>query len=113
MNNTFYAGPDVKKYFNEIGYSSSSKSAGVSNKWYESTEGFLHRTFGSETNLRLVDVKRITKDGNKYYPPTRKKVYDNTLIKLGAYEKNNLELSGFVVLSWADLAANEEEFEAF
>ena len=113
INNTFYSGPDVKKYFNEIGYSSSSKSAGVSNKWYESTEGLLHRTFGSETNLRLHDVKRISESENAYYPPTRKKVYDDTLIKLGNYDKNNLELSGFVVLSWQDLAANEEEFEAF
>ncbi len=113
MNNTFYAGPDVKKYFNEIGYSSSSKSAGISNKWYDSTEGFLHRTFGSETNLRLVDVKRIPESENAYRPPTRKKVYDDTLIKLGAYDKNNLELSGFVVLSWQDLAASEEEFKAF
>ncbi len=116
LNNTFYSGPDVSKYFNEIGYSSSSKSEGVSNKWYNGPDGLLHRTFGTETNLRLYDVPQITTKGsnkNVYVPPTRKKVYDNTLIKLGAYEKNNLELTGFVVLSWQDLAANEEEFEAF
>ena len=116
LNNTFYSGPDVTKYFNEIGYSDSSKKDGVSNKWYMGPDGLLHRIFGTETNLRLYDVPQITtKDPNKnvYYPPTRKKVYDDTLIKLGAYEKNNLELTGFVVLSWHDLAANEEEFEAF
>ena len=113
LNNTFYAGPDVQKYFNEIGYSDSSKSAGITNKWYFETEGFLHRLYGTETNLRLVDVKRIPQSGNAYKPPTRRKVYDDTLPCMGDYSKNSLELSGFIVLSWQDLAANEEEFEAF
>ena len=54
-------------------------------------------------------------DENTYYPPTRKKVYDDTLLKLDDkdYSGNNLELSGFVVLSWQDLGATEEEFESF
>ncbi len=114
QNNTFYSGPDVDKYFNEIGYSQST-GGGISNKWYASPEGLLHRTFGTETNLRLYDVKRIPVSENTYYPPTRKKVYDDTLLKLDDkdYSGNNLELSGFVVLSWQDLGATEEEFEKF
>ena len=119
QNNTFYAGPDVDKYFNEIGCSNSSTSDGITNLWHTTAEGLLHRTFGTETNLRLYDVKRIPKDNdpqkNTYYPPTRKKVYDDTLLKLDDkdYSGNNLELSGFVVLSWQDLGATEEEFESF
>ena len=113
LNNTFYSGPDVEKYFNEIGYSLASKNDGISNKWYMSPDGLLHRIYGTETNLRLYDVVQIPKSKNVYYPPTRKKVYDDTLISLGTYEKNKLELSSFVVLSWQDLAATEEEFNKF
>ena len=113
LNNTFYAGPDVQKYFNEIGYSDTSKSAGITNKWYSNPEGFLHRLYGTETNLRLYEVKQIPKSDNAYKPPLRRKVYDDTLPWLGDYGKSGLELTGFVVLSWQDLGSNEEEFEAF
>lgn len=109
LNNEFYAGPDVEKYFDEIGWSGSNE--GFIKKWYYTPNGFLHRVFGSETNLRLYDVKDTSK--NKYRPPLRRKIYDETLPWLGDYSNKSLELTGFVVLSWADLAANEEEFNAF
>ena len=110
--NTFYAGPTSSKFYDEIGY------AGITSNyigaWSTSTSGFVHRTFGSETNLRLYDVVKHPKEtGNNYYPPTRHKVYDYTLPFMGDYSNNPLELTGFVVLSWQDLTASEEEFEAF
>ena len=110
--NTFYAGPTSSKFYDEIGFANiTSNYIGA---WHTSTPGFVHRTFGSETNLRLYDVVKHPKDGgNNYYPPTRHKVYDYTLPFIGDYSDNPLELTGFVVLSWQDLTASEEEFEAF
>ncbi|NCB38686.1 MAG: hypothetical protein EOM80_07945 [Erysipelotrichia bacterium] len=106
QNNKFYAGPDVQKYYNEIGL------AGVSNigRPHSTTTHFVHRVFGSETNLRLFDVHRIK--ANVYVPPTRRKIYDQTLPTLGL-DNSKFELAAFVVLSWKDTMATLEEYESF
>ena len=111
--NTCYAGPTVTKYYDEIGYSSLTNS--YIGPWSTSTAGFLHRTFGSETYLRLNKdiVKHPYLTGNNYYPPTRRKIYDDTLPFLDNYGDDPLELTGFIVLSWQDLGSTPEEFEAF
>ena len=107
LNNSFYAGPDLLKYFDEIGYNPNDES--LAKHWYHKPTGFLHRVFGSETNLRLYDVRDSSQ--NKYRPPLRRKIYDETLPWLGNY--GNLELTGFIVLSWQDLTATEDEFNDF
>ncbi len=111
--NTCYAGPDVEKYYDEIGYSSLTSK--YVTPWCTTTSGFLHRTFGSETNLRLNPdvVKHPTNTGNTYYPPTRRKIYDDTLPFLDNYGNDPLELTSYIVLSWEDLGATEEEYDEF
>ena len=110
--NTFYAGPDVDKYYNEIGYSS--LTSGYIVPWSKTTEGFLHRVFGSETFTRTnPNVRRLSTSQNTYYPPTRRKVYDNTLPFLNDYSNNPLEFTGYVILSWEDYAAAEDEYGTF
>lgn len=111
QNNTNYAGPDVQKMYNEIGYSS--KTSDVVKVKHSPTTGFVHRVFGSETNLRLYDVHQLPKSKNDYVPPTRKKIYDDTLPQLGDGGNNQLEFTGYVVLSWQDLGATEADYQAF
>ena len=106
QNNVFYAGPDVQKYYNKIGLNGS-KDYGIN---HSKTTHFLHRVYGSEMNMRLVPVHRIT--NHNYTPPTRRKIYDETLPKLGLAE-SKFELAGFIVISWKDTMATPEEFESF
>lgn len=68
--------------------------------------------FGSEVNMRLYDVHRITKDDHDYIPPTRRKIYDDSLPTLGL-DNSKYELAGFVVLSWADTSATEADYNNF
>lgn len=112
QNNTFYAGPDVKKYYNEIGHSSTTSDC-VPVK-HSPTTGFLHRVLGSETNLRLYDVHQLPESKNNYTPPTRRKIYDDTLPQYGLDNNSaNLEFTGFVVMSWKDYGASKEEYAEF
>ena len=113
--NTFYAGPDVKKYYNEIGRSS--LTSGFIPAWYDDTKGFLHRVFGSETYTRNEDVRKLSSisepKNNDYIPPTRRKIYDDTLPFLNDYSNDPLELTGFIVMSWQDLGASPEDYDNF
>lgn len=106
QNNKFYAGPDVQKYYNKIGLSGNNDLG----RNHSKTTHFVHRVYGSEMNLRLFDVHRIA--NNNYIPPTRRKIYDETLPKLGLAE-SKFELAGFVVISWKDTMATTEEYDAF
>ena len=109
LNNTFYAGPDVQKYYNKIGLYDPNKEIGLKHSF---TSHFIHRMFGSEVNMRLYDVHRITKDDHDYIPPTRRKIYDDSLPTLGL-DNSKYELAGFVVLSWADTSATEADYNNF
>ena len=113
LANTSYAGPSVTKYYDEIGFSSMTSSY-IAN-WYHSTAGFVHRTYGSETYLRLNDnvVKHTKDNGNNYYPPTRRKIYDDTLPFLDDYGNDPLELTAYIIMSWEDFGATEDEFYGF
>ena len=74
----------------------------------------MHRVFGSETFTRTnPNVRRLSTSQNTYYPPTRRKVYDNTLPFLNDYSNNPLEFTGYVILSWEDYAAAEDEYGTF
>jgi len=106
QNNKFYAGPDVQKYYNKIGLNGNT-DIGIN---HSRTTHFVHRVFGSEMNLRLFNVHRIT--AHNYTPPTRRKIYDQTLPKLGLAD-SKFELAGFVVISWKDTMATPEEFSSF
>lgn len=106
QNNKFYAGPDVQKYYNKIGLNGNTEIGIVHSR----TTHFVHRVYGSEMNLRLYDVPRIS--NNNYIPPTRRKIYDETLPKLGVAD-SKFELAGFVVISWKDTMATTEEFNSF
>jgi len=109
QNNRFYAGPDYIKLFNKIGLSGTCVSSNIGLKHSETTH-FVHRVYGSEVNLRLNNVHRIS--GGFYIPPTRRKIYDESLPKLGL-DNSKYELAGYVVLSWKDTAAGFADYEAF
>lgn len=106
LNNRFYSGPDVQKYFNKIGPPAKTDICID----HSGTLHFIHRVYGSEMNLRLFDVHRIS--NNPYTPPTRRKLYDETLPKLGLTD-SKFELAGFVIISWKDTMAEPEDFKSF
>ena len=60
-------------------------------------------------NLRLYDVHRVEVS---YKPPTRRKIYDEMLPKMGLAD-SKFELAGFVVISWKDTMGDPEEFKSF
>lgn len=109
QNNRFYAGPDYIKLYNKIGLSGTCVSSNIGLKHSETTH-FVHRVYGSEVNLRLNKVHRIS--GGFYIPPTRRKIYDESLPRLGL-DNSKYELAGYVVLSWKDTAAYLAEYQAF
>lgn len=109
QNNKFYAGPDYIKLYNKIGLSPLCKSSNIGLR-HSSLPTIVHRVYGSEINLRLNKVHRIS--GGFYDPPTRRKVYDESLPRLGL-ENSKYELAGYVVISWKDTAANIAEYDAF
>ena len=108
QGNLTYCGPDVERYYDEIGRSQLTSSYVAD--WY-SMLGLVHRVYGSETFMRLYDVHQLDLTKNNYVPPTRRKIYDDTLPMSAG--NSNLEFTGFVVLSWQELSASEEEFNAF
>jgi hypothetical protein len=111
QKNTFYAGPDVAKYYNKIGLVPSN-NIGLK---HSDSPGFIHRMYGSEVNLRLYDVHEIKTPGHNYIPPTRRKIYDESLPTLGLDDdnQNKFELAGFVILAWSNYASNASEFNGF
>lgn len=109
QGNLTYCGPDVHRYYDEIGYSPSVTDSYIAN-WYIML-GLVHRVLGSETFMRLYDVHRLDLSKNNYVPPTRRKIYDDTLPQ--TVGNNNMEITGFVILSWQELSATEEEYTAF
>jgi hypothetical protein len=105
LNTVFYTGPDVVKYYNKIGCLNNEVG-----RRHSETNHFVHRVFGSEIRLRTKKVHRI---GQSYYiPPTRRKIYDSTLPHMGL-DGNEYELTAHIVISWKDIAATIEEYEAF
>jgi len=104
-NTIFYAGPDVNKLYNKIGLGSDETIGLI----HSLSTHFIHRVFGSEMNLRLYDVHRVNVS---YKPPTRRKLYDETLPKMGLAD-SKFELAGFVVISWKDTMGDPEEFKSF
>lgn len=109
-NNLFYAGPDYIKIYNEIGRSSKCVSSKVGLKHSEMLH-MVHRVYGSEINLRTNDkVQRL--EGGYYEPPTRKKLYDETLPRMGL-ENSKYEIASYLVLTWRDTVVTEEEFDNF
>ncbi|GAB4275302.1 MAG: hypothetical protein Kow0029_16280 [Candidatus Rifleibacteriota bacterium] len=108
-NNLFYAGPDFIKIYNEIGRSDSCVASNIGLK-HSKMMHMVHRVYGSEINLRLNDVHRIT--SGYYEPPTRRKLYDESLPVMGL-ANSKYEIAGYVVCTWRDTIASLEEYENF
>lgn len=108
-NQIFYMGPDVAKWFDEIGNTKTavgrrhagpikvvaSPAPAQSDEPEDGSEppppppapgvahsGFIHRMFGSEVRLEDTEVKRITSQFCPYSPPLRRKIYDYGLPQL-------------------------------
>jgi hypothetical protein len=109
-NNEFYAGPDYIKIFNEIGCSTLCTSSHVG-LVHSEMEGMVHRVYGSEIYLRKNDVQRLS--GGFYSPPTRRKIYDESLPNLGLDNTSKFEMASYRVLSWQDTIATDQEFDNF
>ncbi|MBF0543483.1 MAG: hypothetical protein HQM08_03570 [Candidatus Riflebacteria bacterium] len=112
-NSTFYAGPDYFKQFDEIGNSDSCKDAGVGIS-HSKIDGIVHRMFGSEIRYSTTPVQRFT--DTIYAPPTRRKIYDETLPSLGLDQNNPSgtgDVSVFVILSWKDYRVSQETYDSF
>ncbi|MBI3038149.1 hypothetical protein HYY75_03725 [bacterium] len=84
---TFCAGPDVAKHFEEMG---------------RVVPDFIHRLYGSQTAFRVNDV---TGAGTTYDPPIRKKVYDTEFPKIWDENGPILDIPTYGILSWKKLAA--------
>ncbi len=108
-NNVFYSGPDYSKRFDEIGRSETCFSAQVGLKHSKMTE-MVHRLYGSEIRLAIFPNKPIT--GPTYNPPTRRKIYDETLPRLGG-DYGNSDLAAFLILTWKDTRVTAKEFQEF
>jgi hypothetical protein len=74
-------------------------------------EGMVHRVYGSEIYLRKNDVQRLS--GGFYSPPTRRKIYDESLPNLGLDNTSKFEMASYRVLSWQDTIATDQEFDNF
>ncbi|MBF0405987.1 MAG: hypothetical protein HQM10_01430 [Candidatus Riflebacteria bacterium] len=101
-NSTFYAGPDYRKQFDEIGKSSGCKTDGIGTE-HSQIDGMIHRMFGSEVRFSNVPVAKIT--DSTYAPPTRRKIYDESLPSLGFDSADllaNSDISSFIILTWKD-----------
>lgn len=108
-NNLFYSGPDYIKIYNEIGCSKDCKTSNVGIR-HSNILLMVHRLFGSEIYLRKNKVQYLK--GGYYSPPTRKKLYDETLPNYGLTNSKH-EMASYRILSWQDTIATGEEFENF
>lgn len=109
-NNEFYAGPDYIKIFNEIGCSTLCVNSRVG-LVHSSMTGMVHRVYGSEIYLRKNDVQKL--DGGFYSPPTRRKLYDESLPSYGLNNTSQFEMASYRVLSWQDTVVPLVEYENF
>ncbi len=109
LNNRFYAGPDYIKLFNKIGLSDTCVASNIGLRHSETTH-FVHRVYGSEINLRTHPVHRIS--GGFYIPPTRRKIYDESLPRLGM-NNSQFELASYIVISWRDTVAFPDYYDSF
>ncbi|MGM0599779.1 MAG: hypothetical protein ACQETH_08180 [Candidatus Rifleibacteriota bacterium] len=109
-NNVFYAGPDYTKIYNEIGRSSLCESSGVGLE-HSKMQHMVHRIYGSEIKLRInKDVQPL---GTGFYrPPTRRKLYDETLPRMGL-NNSSYELASYLVLTWQDTVVSTEFYQNF
>lgn len=106
-NRTFYSGPDYNKAYDEIGSENTCAAAGIGIEHSQKGE-LLHRLYGSEIRLNLFDTVRIT--GDSYREPTRRKLYDESLPRLG---NTGIDFATYRLLTWQDLRATPDEFTAF
>lgn len=105
-NQTFYAGPDYAKHYDQIG---NYNLPGIGIEYFDESE-MLHRVYGSEIRLETTPVGRIT--GHTYTAPTRRKIYDPSL----PYFLNNaspFEYMNFRVISWKEERSTVKDFENF
>ena len=109
-NNLFYAGPDYIKIYNEIGRSPKCVSSKIG-LIHSGMLHMIHRVYGSEIYLRRNDVQRL--EGGYYSPPTRRKLYDESLPIYGLSQTSSFEMASYRVISWQDTLATEEEFKNF
>ena len=113
LNNEFYAGPDYIKIYNEMGKSTlcydNGNGIGIV---HSRMSHMIHRLYGSEINLRTNDKEiQILKPGH-YTPPTRRKIYDTSLPRLGV-KNSKFEIASYLILSWKDYKSSVEEFDNF
>ncbi|MEW6711349.1 MAG: hypothetical protein AB1403_16110 [Candidatus Riflebacteria bacterium] len=111
-NNLFYAGPDYTKIYNEIGRSGKCVSSKVG-LIHSGMLHMVHRVFGSEIYLRKTSTGVQVLNGGYYAPPTRKKLYDETLPSFGLSSNSKHEMASYRIISWQDTIASTEEFEDF
>jgi hypothetical protein len=109
-NNLFYSGPDFIKIFNEIGCSPKCKDSDIG-LVHSKMQHMVHRIYGSEMNLRLnKDVQCL--DRGYYSPPTRRRLYDESLARLGPVG-SKFEIAGYVVLTWQDTMVSQAQYLNF
>jgi hypothetical protein len=71
----------------------------------------VHRIYGSEMQLRQNNqVQRL--EGGFYSPPVRRRLYDESLAKLGNVN-SKYEISGYVVLTWQDTIVSQDDYSNF
>jgi hypothetical protein len=108
-NNVFYAGPDYTKIYNEIGRSPLCQSSGVGLE-HSKMQHMIHRIYGSEIKLRINDVQPL--QSGFYRPPTRRKLYDETLPRMGL-NNSDYELASYLVLTWQDTVVSTDFYQNF
>ncbi len=109
-NNLFYAGPDYIKIYNEIGRSAKCVNSNVG-LIHSRMQHMVHRIYGSEMQLRQNhQVQRL--EGGFYSPPVRRRLYDESLAKLGNVN-SKYEISGYIVLTWQDTIVSQDNFNNF
>lgn len=92
-DDTFCAGPDFSKHFEEMGATVPMLS-------------FIHRLYGSQANFRVNDM---TGTGQTYNPPIRKKVYDTRLPLMGTANSSGkiLDIPTYGILTFKELGAKD------
>jgi hypothetical protein len=70
----------------------------------------IHRIYGSEIKLRINDVQPL--QSGFYRPPTRRKLYDETLPRMGL-NNSDYELASYLVLTWQDTVVSTDFYQNF
>jgi len=69
--------------------------------------------YGSEVRYAYKFVK---KKAGSYTPPLRKKIYDESLPRFGVssgVNGNSSDITQFVIVSWQDLRAGDDQYNSF